>query len=270
MNHVLAATVTILPPKARGSVLICGSHGGRYPGELALLAGVRAAIFNDAGIGLDEAGIASLPLMQGYGVAAAAVLHASCRIGDAEDMLARGVVSRCNAAAQALGLRPGMTCAEAAERLAVAPLRVACLAKPAEARAGWPVPAGSRRIALVDSAALVEPEADRGAIVVTGSHGGLVGGSAAKALKADAFAAFFNDAGIGMEEAGTTRLPALDRRGIAALVIAASSARIGEARSTLVDGVVSRLNETARRLGAREGERALALATRWSRDHPDT
>ena len=38
-----------------------------------------------------------------------------------------------------------------------------------------------------------------GAIVVTGSHGGLLGGKPETALKYDALAALFNDAGIGIE-----------------------------------------------------------------------
>lgn len=268
MDHVLAPTVTVLPPQARGHVLICGSHGGRYPGTLALLAGVRAAIFNDAGIGLDEAGIGSLALLASFGVAAAAASHGSCRIGDAEDMLARGLISRCNVVASTCGVAIGMSCAEASALLARAPWKNASLDKPEEARGEWPVAIGARRIVLADSAALVHPERDRGAIVVTGSHGGLIGGDPRKALKADAFAAVFNDAGIGRDEAGVTRLLALDARGIAAFTVAAASARIGEAGSSFRDGAISRLNQMARRLGAGEGMPAFDLLTRWSADHP--
>ena len=94
---------------------------------------------------------------------------------------------------------------------------------------------------------------DAGAIVVTGSHGGLVGGDPAMALRTDAFAAVFNDAGIGVEEAGIGRLAALERRGVAAFTVAAASARIGEARSSFEDGVISRVNAAAARLGAIAG-----------------
>ena len=216
MGSVLAPTVTVLPPEAHGAVLVCGSHGGQYSGALALLAGVRAAIFNDAGGGKDAAGIASLAYMQGCGVAAAAVSHMSCRIGDAADMVARGVISHSNAIAADCGVAIGMSCLEAAARLEAAPHRIVRLAKPGEARSDWPAAAGMRRVVLVDSAALVQADEDRGAIVVTGSHGGLVGGNPAKALQVDGFAAVFNDAGAGIDRAGTTRLPALDARGIAA------------------------------------------------------
>jgi hypothetical protein len=48
-------------------------------------------------------------------------------------------------------------------------------------------------------------------------------------------------------------LPALEARGIAAAAVAATSARIGDARSTYEAGVISRLNARAAALGLREG-----------------
>jgi hypothetical protein len=59
----------------------------------------------------------------------------------------------------------------------------------------------------------------------------------------------FNDAGIGIDEAGVTRLPVLEARGIAAGTVAAASARIGDARSTYEDGILSRVNPRAAALG---------------------
>jgi hypothetical protein len=81
----------------------------------------------------------------------------------------------------------------------------------------------------------------------------LLGGNPETAVKYDVLGALFNDAGIGKDEAGVSRLPALDTRGIAAATVAATSARIGDARSTYADGVVSRLNTRAAALGLREG-----------------
>ena len=57
----------------------------------------------------------------------------------------------------------------------------------------------------------------------------------------------------GIDEAGVTRLPALDARGIAAATVTAASARIGDARSTYEDGIVSRVNHRAAALGAAPG-----------------
>ncbi len=264
---ILAPTVTKLPAEARGAVLLTGSHGGRYAGCLALAACVRAAVFHDAGIGLDEAGIASLALFDRLGVPAAAVGHETARVGDADDMLARGQISRVNAAALALGVVPGMACHEAMAELEHAPIRRYVAPRAEEARGTFDH-AGPRAVVLVDSASLVSAEVDREAIVVTGSHGGLVGGEPAMALRADAFAAVFNDAGIGIDRAGLGRLAALDRRGMAALAAACGSCRIGDARSTLEDGVVSAVNAAAARLGARTGQRVRDVVLDWAGARP--
>ncbi len=260
---VVAPTVTKLPPEARGGVLLTGSHGGRYAGGLALLAGVRAAVFHDAGIGRDEAGIGALALFDALGVPACAIGHDTARVGDAADMLARGRVSRANSAAATLGVVPAMRCDAALARLEAAELRAYDVPHADEARIVLDLPRAHRRVVLVDSASLVRPD-DAGAIIVTASHGGLVGGDPAMALRADAWAAVFNDAGIGIDRAGLGRLPALDARGIAAVTVAAASACIGEARSTFEDGAVSALNAMAAARGAREGERARELVLRWA------
>ena len=261
VDIIVAPTVTKLGPDAVGAVLVTGSHGGIYPGRLAIGAGVRAAIFHDAGLGRDQAGIGSLALLDGFGIAAAAVASDSARIGDTADMLARGRVSRANRAAMALGVAPGMACADAAERLKAADHRTAEMPHGDELRLVLRHP---RPIVLIDSAAMVDPVADIGAIVVTGSHGGLVGGAPAMALRVDGFAGVFNDAGIGIDEAGVGRRPALDARGIAGLTVAAASARIGEARSTFEDGIISRVNATAEARGARIGTPLRPLLERWA------
>jgi hypothetical protein len=258
---IAADTITKLPPEAEGAVVISGSHGGRYPGYLAAKGGVRAVILNDAGVGKDAAGVGSLPYLEALGIAACTVSHESCRIGDTQDMIARGRVSHANARAGAAGVTPGMACLEAAVLLTRAPHSV--VDAPALGEARFEITdAGARRIVVVDSASLVRPE-DAGQIVVTGSHGGLVGGDPAMALRTEGFAGVFNDAGIGIDDAGIGRLPALDARGIAAFTVSAASARIGEGRSTFEDGVISRVNETAARLGAAEGLRARDVLLRW-------
>jgi hypothetical protein len=74
-------------------------------------------VFNDAGVGLDDAGIAGLALLQDAGLAACAVAHASACIGVAQSTLERGVVSHANAAARTLGLRLGEPLKAQIERL---------------------------------------------------------------------------------------------------------------------------------------------------------
>lgn len=255
---VLADSVTKLGPDAAGAVLVTGSHGGIYAACLARLAACRAAIFNDAGVGLDRAGIGGLDWLEAHAMAAAAIDHRSADVGNAAQMLERGTVSHANGRASALGVLQGMACAEAARLLARAEIPQGPVETIAESRREIEPEGVRRRLVLVDSAALVEPS-DAGQVVVTGSHGALFGGDPKNALKADAALALFNDAGGG---AGTTRLPALQARGVAAATVAAATARIGDAYSTWQDGVISACNETAAALGAKPGMAARALVAR--------
>ena len=261
---VLADTMTKLGPETRGAVVVSGSHGGRYCGYLALKAQVRGVILNDAGIGRDNAGIASLADVEPHGLAAATVSNNSCRIGNAADMLARGIVSHANTAARTAGVEPGMSCSEAADRLRTAP-HITVTPKPiSEGRWVLAEPGWRRRIILIDSASMVVPE-DAGQIVVTASHGALLGGDPQQALHVDGFAGVFNDAGVGIEGWGITRLPALDGRGIAGITVSAASARIGDARSVYEDGIISHVNARAAAMGAATGMALKPLLEAWAR-----
>src|SRR5438552_14327607 len=93
---VVVDSVTKLPPEAEGGVVVAGSHGAVYAAYLSVKARARAAIHHDAGIGRDEAGVSGLGWAEAHGMAMAAVGTESARIGDGEDMLARGVISRVN------------------------------------------------------------------------------------------------------------------------------------------------------------------------------
>ena len=91
-------------------------------------------------------------------------------------------------------------------------------------------------------------------MIVAASHGGALGGKPEMAIRYPVFAAVCNDADRGIENAGTTRLPALDRRGIAAACASAFSSRIGDGRSLWDDGYISAVNETAKRYGGAVGQ----------------
>jgi hypothetical protein len=245
-----ADSITRISGGAAGAVVVNGSHGGMYAAYLAAKLGVAAAIFNDAGIGRDNAGIAGLDYLTTLGIPAAAIGHDTARIGDGPDMIARGIVSHANPLAAALGCRVGLACRDAS----------VCLQQ-ATSGGGAPPPALEGAFLLIaeppalwalDSASLVGA-GQVGTVVATGSHGGLLGSRPDTALKIDALAALFNDAGIGIDEAGVTRLPALDARGIAAGTVSAASARIGDARSTYEDGILTRINRCAASLGIAPG-----------------
>ena len=260
---VVADSITrVAEAQARGAVVVNASHGGIYAAYLAAKLGAGAAIFNDAAVGRDRAGISGLAYLQELGIPAATIGHDTARIGDGADMMGRGVITHTNALAEALGCRPGLSCRDAAAALQAAepPHR----APPPALEAAFPVISEPPLVWALDSASLVAPE-HRDAIVVTGSHGGLLGGRPETALKYDVRAAFYNDAGIGIDEAGVSRLPALDDRGIAAATVSAASARIGDARSTYEDGVLSRVNRRAAALDLAPGmpaREAVALLRR--------
>lgn len=260
MSLHLADSITKLPEGVAGNVVVSGSHGGVYAASLAARARCRAVILNDAGIGRDRAGIGGLTYCAELGMAAAAVDHSSARIGDAADMLAHGRISHANEVAVAAGVQPGQPCAEAARLLEAAPNWSGLPQEVPEAREVLDL-GGGRLVVLIDSASLVKPE-DEGQIVITGSHGALFGGDPKNALGVNAFAAFFNDAGIGPGAIGITRLPALERRGIAAATVAAASARIGEARSTFEHGIIGHANPRALAQGAEIGEPLRAFVER--------
>jgi hypothetical protein len=247
---VIADSITRVGAEAAGAVVVNASHGGVYAAYVAAKLHAAAAIFNDAGVGRDKAGIGGLYYLQEFGIAAATVGHETARIGDGADMMARGVVTFANAAAASLGVVPGQPCRAAAARLQQA--RQTGHEPPQALEAAFLVVPEAPQVWALDSASLVLPE-HKDAIVVTGSHGGLLGGRPETALKYDVLGALYNDAGIGRDEAGVSRLPALDARGIAAATVSAASARIGDARSTYEDGIISRVNARAAALGLREG-----------------
>src|SRR5205807_3588577 len=108
---VVADSITrVDAAEAEGAVVVNASHGGIYAAYLAAKLGAAAAIFNDAGVGRERAGIGGLDYLQKLGVPAATVGHATARIGDGADMLARGIISHANPLAMTLGVRPGMAC----------------------------------------------------------------------------------------------------------------------------------------------------------------
>jgi len=247
---VIADSITRIGSEAAGTVVVNASHGGIYAAYLAARLHACAAIFNDASVGRDGAGIAGLDYLQELGIAAATVGHETARIGDGADMMANGIITHANELAASLGVSPAQACRDAAAALQQAP---AMRHEPPEAlEAAFPLITEPPPVWALDSASLVAPEHSN-AIVVTGSHGGLLGRRPETALKYDVLGALYNDAGVGKDAAGISRLPALDARGIAAATVAATSARIGDARSTYEDGIISHVNNRAAALGLREG-----------------
>ncbi len=240
MTEVLVTDSITRLEQPAGKVIVAASHAGIYAAHLGALAGARAVILNDASVGRDGAGIGGLAHLEQFGMAGGRISHA-------------------NAPARALGVTVGMSCRDAAAALAKAAVPAITAAPLAETRVKI-----ADGVWAIDSASLVSPN-DADSVVITGSHGGLLGGKPETALKYAVRAALFNDAGLGADDAGITRLPALGARGIAAGTVSAQSARIGDGKSCYQDGVISHVNDIAARAGARAGMTArdfVALFTR--------
>ncbi len=108
-----------------------------------------------------------------------------------------------------------------------------------------------RRVVLMDSISLIGPE-DADSIIVCGSHGGLISGAFAGVFPPRLVV--FNDAGGGKLDAGRASLAMLDERGIASATVSHSSARIGDAEDSWLNGLLSAVGEAARVLGLRPGQ----------------
>lgn len=240
-------------PEAKGNVFISGSYGGEYNAYHAAKWGIRGVVLNDAGVGRFRAGVKGLDYLDRIELPAATADAWTCHIADADDMLEHGIISYVNETAEALGCKVGQTVRECAEIMKTAPV---CEAEPPEISGGKRYvlrdEPGLKKVLGLDAAPFLQPE-DAGEIAVTGSHAALFRGQPDGVIGPDVFAIFFNDAGLGKDGAGIKRLPTLDERGIIAGTVSAYSAPMGDSRTIYNDGVLSYVNECARKAGATPG-----------------
>jgi hypothetical protein len=114
MTATLVDSISFVTEEDTGAVIVCASHGGASSGEYASKYRLGLVVFNDAGVGKDEAGIQALTLLARHGIASCAVSHTTARIGDVLDQWENGVISHVNALAKS-SIQPGMTVPEAVE-----------------------------------------------------------------------------------------------------------------------------------------------------------
>jgi hypothetical protein len=109
----------MLTAEDASSIVVTGSHAALFRGrpDHVIQVSVKAIFFSDAGIGLDEAGVARLPTLDARGIIAGAAAHSSAEIGNARSIYEDGILSRVNAGAVALGGEPGMSIKDFIERL---------------------------------------------------------------------------------------------------------------------------------------------------------
>jgi hypothetical protein len=115
------------------------------------------------------------------------------------------------------------------------------------------------RIVTCSSSATVSPDC-AGQVVVSGSYGGEY--NAWHAAKWGIRGVVLSDASVGKDNAGILRLAELDKRGIPAGTASAASAAIGDSRDIFGNGILSYVNASAARLGARPGMTVKACVAR--------
>lgn len=222
-------------------VIIAGSFAGEIAAAMALRHGARAFLGNAAGIGLDEAGVSGLPLGQRLGVPAAALSEQSARLGDGPDGYAHGVIARVNELARGLGVREGMSCAEAAMLLLKAPLGVVGRGDAYfdnHREIVYDGPEGQVATMVLVSFATTE---NAGQVICAGSHTAAVTGRYLTAYGFPVAGVICNDAGVCKDQSGIAGLALLNQAEIPAASVAAMSARIGSGKSTYEHGLISHL-----------------------------
>ena len=114
---IIANSAASIDENNKNDVVVDGSHFGINVGQMALNAQVRGMIGNDAGIGLDNAGIAGLKFLEEHGIPAAAVSCMSAKIGNGASTYEEGKISVVNEVAKKLGITVGMSAKEAADKM---------------------------------------------------------------------------------------------------------------------------------------------------------
>jgi hypothetical protein len=104
---VLMDSISYADKADEGIFAVSASHGGKSSAHIALTLPIAGAVFNDAGVGKDAAGVAGLEMLDAKDIPAMTVSHTSARIGDVEDAWEHGVVSRVNSSASKQGFQVG-------------------------------------------------------------------------------------------------------------------------------------------------------------------
>jgi hypothetical protein len=117
----LIDSITQLSESDADCIAVSGSHGGISSARFAWVARPLLSVFNDAGVGKADAGIAGLAFLQAEGLAACAVAHTSACIGIAQSTLDDGIISHANTHALALGISVGQACRDVVTQIQTYP-----------------------------------------------------------------------------------------------------------------------------------------------------
>jgi len=120
---IIANSATSIDEKNKKDVVVDGSHFGVNVGRYAAQAGIKGMIGNDAGKGLENAGVAGMKILDEKGIPGAAVSAMSARIGNGTSTYEEGEISTANEAARKLGIAAGMSAKDAADKMLEAALK---------------------------------------------------------------------------------------------------------------------------------------------------
>ena len=259
---VLLDSLGDLQPSNTSPILVCGSHcgGNRDLAGHVKNCHVKAVFLNNAGVGKNQAGIRGLSHYEAENVLACAVDNYSAEIGIACDTYASGIISHTSTQAETIGIQIGDSVKEAIAKIIShrSPAQEGERFEPFDKKGKSNKESLKKQIRTqidgvnitVTNSITFLDESNSGDIIVCGSHGGLSAGKYAN--KYNVKAVFFNDAGIGKNNAGVKSLESLNHAGILACTVDCMSAEIFNGQDVLNNGIVSVCNQLARNRNIKE------------------
>ena len=264
---ILLDSLGDLQPDNVSPVLVCASHcgdNGTFARKLKNCH-VKAVFLNNAGIGKNQAGISGLVHYEAENIMACAVDCNSAEIGVARDTWESGIISHTNNLAVKAGIQTGDSVQEAVAKI----INLIDLPSSIQINKHFESTVNEKKestskvdlkkqiqiqiegvsITVTDSITFLN-ENNAGDIVVCGSHGGISAGHYAQ--KHGLKAVFFNDAGIGKNNAGIKGLDGLNDAGIIACTVDCMSAEIFNGQDTLENGIITVCNQLAKARNIRE------------------
>ena len=261
---ILLDSLGDLQPDNTSPILVCASHcgdNGTFARKLTNCH-VRAVFLNNAGIGKNEAGISGLAHYEAAHILACAVDHNSAEIGVARDTWESGIISHTNTLAEKAGIHYGDSVQEVISKIINLPSfthknkdaeslsnEVKENSSKPDLKKQFQTQINGVTITVADSITFLN-ESNVGDIVVCGSHGGVSAGEYAQ--KHQLKAVFFNDAGIGKNNAGIKSLDTLSDAGILVCTVDCMSAEIFNGQDMLDNGIISVCNQLAKSRNIKE------------------
>ena len=264
---ILLDSLGDVQPDNTSPILVCASHCGDNGAFARKLKDchVKAVFLNNAGIGKNQAGISGLAHYEAENILACAVDHYSAEIGVARDTWESGIISHTNTLAEEAGIQPGDSVQEAVARIIniITPISSTQENENFESLTNEKKDSNGKvdlkrqtqtqidgvSITVTDSITFLN-ENNSGDIVVCGSHGGLSAGHYAQKHRLKAV--FFNDAGIGKNNAGIKSLDSLSDAGILACTVDCMSAEIFNGQDILDNGIITACNQLAKTRNIKE------------------